>query len=57
MGRNIFLGKEIGFESNYEVQKMSKTICLIGLVFSFLPRVSLLGHLSGFVAGCILFLI
>ena len=39
------------------IQKMSRTICLIGLIFSFLPGVSLLGHLSGFIAGCFLFLI
>jgi len=56
-GKKYFLGKEIGFQSNYEVQKMSKTICFIGLMFSFLPGVSLLGHLSGFIAGCFLFLI
>ena len=56
-GKKYFLGKEIAFKSNYEVQKMSKTICLIGLIFSFLPGVSLLGHLSGFIAGCFLFLI
>ena len=56
-GKKHFLGKEIGLNSNYEVQKMSKTICLIGLILSFLPGVSLLGHLSGFIAGCFLFLI
>ena len=56
-GKKYFLGKEIGFKSNYEVQQMSKRICLIGLFLSFLPGVSLLGHLSGFVAGCFLFLI
>ena len=56
-GKKYFLGKKIGFKSNYEVQKMSKTICFIGLIFSFLPGVSLLGHLSGFIAGCFLFLI
>ncbi len=56
-GKKYFLGKEIGFKSNYEVQKMSKTICLIGSIFSFFPGVSLLGHLSGFIAGCFLFLI
>ncbi len=56
-GKKYFLGKEIGFKVNYEVQKMSKTMCLIGLIFSFLPGVSLLGHLSGFIAGCFLFLI
>jgi len=56
-GKSYFLGEEIDFKSNYEVQKMSKTICLIGLSLSFLPGVSLLGHLSGFIAGCFLFLI
>ena len=56
-GKSHFLGKKIGLKSSYEVQKMSKTICLIGLIFSFLPGVSLLGHLSGLIAGCFLFLI
>ena len=56
-GKSHFLGKKIGLKSNNEVQKMSKTICLLGLIFSFLPGVSLLGHLSGFIAGCFLFLI
>ena len=55
-GKSYFLGKKIGLKSNYEVQKMSKTISLIGLIFSFLPGVSLLGHISGFIAGCFLFL-
>ena len=56
-GKKYFLGKKIGLKSNYEVQKMSRAICFIGLIFSFLPGVSLLGHTSGFVAGCVLFLI
>ncbi|MDC3147489.1 rhomboid family intramembrane serine protease [Prochlorococcus sp. AH-716-I09] len=56
-GKSYFLGKKIGLKSNYEVQKMSRTICFIGLIFSFIPGVSLLGHISGFVAGCFLFLI
>ena len=56
-GKKYFLGKKIGLKSNYEVQKMSRSICLIGLIFSFLPGISLLGHLSGFIAGCFLFLI
>ena len=56
-GKSYFLGKKIGLKSNYEIQKMSMTICLIGFIFSFLPGVSLLGHVSGFVAGCFLFLI
>ena len=56
-GKNYFLGKRINLTSNFEIQKMSKTICLIGLIFSFLPGVSLMGHISGFISGCFLFLI
>ena len=56
-GKNYFLGKKISFKSNYEVQNISKIISLVGLVFSLLPGVSLLGHLSGFIAGCFIFLI
>ena len=56
-GKRYFLGKRIGLKSNYEVQKMSKYICFIGLIFSFLPGVSLLGHISGFIAGCFLFFV
>ena len=56
-GKNYFLGKKISLRSNFEIQKMSKTICLLGLIFSFIPGVSLLGHISGFISGCFLFLI
>jgi len=56
-GKVSFLGKKIGLKYNYEVHKMSKIILLIGFIISFLPGVSLLGHLSGFIAGCFLFLI
>ena len=56
-GKSYFLGSKIELKKNYEIQKMAKTICIIGLIFSFLPGVSLLGHLSGFVSGCFLFLI
>ncbi len=56
-GKDFFIGKKIGLKSDYEVQKMLKTICFIGFIFSFLPKVSLLGHISGFVAGCFLFFV
>ena len=54
-GKIYFLGGKIGLKSSYEIQRMLKTICFIGLIFSLLPGVSLLGHLSGFIAGCFLF--
>ena len=56
-GKSHFLGKKIGLKPHHEVQKMLKTICIVGLFFSLLPGVSLLGHISGFIAGCFLFLI
>ena len=56
-GKTYFLGKKIGLKSNNEVQKMLKIICFIGLIFSFSPGVSLLGHMTGFISGCFLFLI
>ena len=56
-GKSYFCGSKINLKSNYKIQKMSKNICFIGLIFSFLPGVSLIGHLSGFLAGCFLFLI
>ena len=56
-GKSYFCGSKINLKNNYEIQTMSKTICLIGLLFSFFPGVSLIGHLSGFVAGCFLYLL
>ena len=56
-GKSYFFGERVGLKSNYEIQKMSKTIIFIGLIFSFLPGVSLMGHIVGFIAGCCLFLI
>jgi membrane associated rhomboid family serine protease len=56
-GKSYFLGKKIGLKSNYEVQKNLRIISFIGLIFSFYPGVSLIGHISGFVSGCFLFLI
>ena len=56
-GKSYFLGSKIDLKKNHEIQKIIKTLFLIGLIFSLLPNVSLLGHLSGFIAGCFLFLI
>ena len=56
-GKSYFCGSKINLKNNFEIQTMSKTICLIGLLISFLPGVSLIGHLSGFVAGCFLYLL
>ncbi len=56
-GKESFLGSEINLRSNSQVQRSMKTLTLVGLVWSFLPGVSLLGHASGFLAGCLLFFV
>tara|TARA_Y100000589_G_scaffold125717_1_gene119817 strand:- start:573 stop:1178 length:606 start_codon:yes stop_codon:yes gene_type:complete len=56
-GKSYFFNSKINLKSNYKIHKMSKTILLIGILFSLLPGVSLLGHASGFVAGCFLYLL
>lgn len=56
-GKSYFLGIKINLKRDYQIQKLSKTICLISLIFSFMPRVSLVGHLSGFLTGCFLFVL
>tara|TARA_Y100000589_G_scaffold233068_1_gene220565 strand:+ start:1938 stop:2543 length:606 start_codon:yes stop_codon:yes gene_type:complete len=56
-GKKYFLSFHLNLKRNYEIHKMSKIICLIGLIFSFMPGVSLRSHLSGFITGCFLFFI
>ncbi len=56
-GKSYFLGEKISLKSNYKIAKLLRTICFIGLILSFLPGVSLSGHISGFISGYFLFLI
>ncbi len=56
-GKSYFLGKKVGLKSNDDVKEILIVICFIGFIFSFSPGVSLLGHVSGFLTGCCLFLI
>jgi len=54
-GKSYFFISKINLKSNYEIHKISKMICLIGIVFSISPGISFIGHLSGFVTGCFLY--
>ena len=56
-GKSYFLAGKISLESNYEIQKMLMTICFIGLIFSLLPGVSMLVHISEFISGLFIFLL
>ncbi len=55
-GKNYFLNSRINLRKNNEIFKILKIICFIGLIFSFSPGISLMGHLSGFIAGCFIFI-
>ncbi len=56
VGKQRFLFVDLGLEKNYQIRQTMAAFTGIGFVWSLLPGVSLLGHLSGFAAGLILFL-
>ncbi len=55
-GKKRFLGLLFGLKKNKETTKLMFLLTGIGLLFSLIPGVSLVGHLSGFIAGALLFL-
>ena len=55
-GKQTFLGVQIGLQSNYQCRKIMTVLTVMGVLYSFGPGISLIGHLSGFAAGAILFL-
>ena len=56
-GKSYFLNSYIYLKKNNEIHEILKIICSISLIFSFLPGISLIGHLSGFIAGLLIFII
>ncbi len=56
-GKKTFLGVQIGLRSNYQCRQTMTVLTVIGVLYSFGPGISLIGHLSGFAAGSILFLL
>ena len=54
-GKKRFLFVECGMKKDYKLFKSISLITGIGIIWSFLPGISLLGHMSGFVAGILLF--
>ena len=54
-GKKYFLGNRINFKKNHEIQKLLFIICIVAFIFSFTPGISLLGHVSGFITGCLIF--
>ncbi len=56
-GKKNFLGIEITCSKNLDIRRIMLTLLTIGFIWSFVPGISFAGHLSGFLAGLILFLL
>ena len=50
---NIF----IGLKKNKEIYRLMKVFLSLGIVYSFLPNVSLSGHVAGILSGLIIFIV
>tara|TARA_Y100001970_G_C14229359_1_gene857652 strand:+ start:377 stop:970 length:594 start_codon:yes stop_codon:yes gene_type:complete len=56
-GKDYCLFLKIELKRNKQIQEILLTIIILGIVWSFLPGISALGHLAGLISGMILFLI
>ncbi len=56
-GKQNFLGIQIGLSRNYQCRQTMTILTIMGVIYSFAPDISLIGHLSGFAAGAILFIL
>ncbi len=56
-GKQTFLGVHIGLSRNYQCRQTMTLLTVMGVLYSFAPGISLMGHLSGFAAGTLLFLL
>jgi len=55
--KNRFVGLDIGLRKDQQIRQTMMVLTSIGIAWSFLPDISLLGHLTGFMAGALLFLL
>tara|TARA_Y100001968_G_scaffold151750_1_gene138868 strand:+ start:2717 stop:3325 length:609 start_codon:yes stop_codon:yes gene_type:complete len=55
-GKQSLLGISLNLKSNFNVTYPIAVLLIIGIIYSFLPGISLSGHISGLIAGGILFL-
>ena len=56
-GKRSILNVFIGLKKNKDIKKLMIFLLSFGIIYSFLPKVSLIGHLAGVVSGLFIFLI
>ena len=54
-GKKYILNIFIGLKKNYEINKLMTIVLSLGIVYSFLPSISLSGHIAGIFSGIIIF--
>ncbi len=54
-GKEYFLNIFIGLKKNYEINKLMTLFLSLGIFYSFLPSISLSGHMAGILGGFIIF--
>ena len=56
-GKQRFVFLDIGLRKNQQIRQNIIALTSLGIACSLLPGISLLGHLTGFIAGLLLFLL
>jgi len=56
-GKQTFVGLNIDLIKDQQIKQTMIILTGAGIAWSFMPGISLLGHLAGFIAGALLFLI
>ncbi len=56
-GKEYILNIFIGLKKNNEIYKLMSVFLSLGIVYSFLPSISLSGHIAGILSGFIIFIL
>ena len=56
-GKEYILNIFIGLKKNNEIYKLMTVFLSLGIVYSFLPSISLSGHIAGILSGFIIFIL
>ena len=56
-GKEYILNIFIGLKKNNEINKLMTVFLSLGIVYSFLPSISLSGHIAGILSGFIIFIL